>query len=226
VTAGRVTALVAAHEESDRVGETVRALCSIPRLECVVVVDDGSSDATAARASAAGATVLRSGQHRGKGGALEGALRRLPPAHVWLFADADLGESAARLEPVLAEVIEGRADLAIAVSPPQAGGGLGMVRRFAGGSIRVLAGIHVAAPLSGQRALTATALASCRPLARGFGVEAAMTIDAARGGLRVVEVPADVTHRSTGRGARGFAHRGRQGLDVLRALVPRLLELG
>ena len=45
------------------------------------------------------------------------------------------------------------------------------------------------APLSGQRALTAACLAAVRPLAGGFGMETAMTIDAVRAGFRVVEIP-------------------------------------
>jgi hypothetical protein len=31
-----------------------------------------------------------------------------------------------------------------------------------------------------------------------------------------------MTHRATGRGPRGFAHRGRQGLQILEAGVSRL----
>jgi hypothetical protein len=50
-----------------------------------------------------------------------------------------------------------------------------------------------------------------------------MTIDAVRAELRVVEVTAPLYHRPTGRGVRGFAHRGRQGLDILVAVVPRAL---
>jgi hypothetical protein len=62
---------------------------------------------------------------------------------------------------------------------------------------------------------------ACLPLARGFGVEAGMLADAARLGFRVVEVPAAITHRFTRRDPAGFLHRGRQGADILRALVPR-----
>jgi hypothetical protein len=53
-------------------------------------------------------------------------------------------------------------------------------------------------------------------------METAMTIDAVRGGFRVVEVPIDdLSHRPTGRGVRGFIHRGRQGWDILRAVAIR-----
>jgi glucosyl-3-phosphoglycerate synthase len=222
VTEPRVVALVAANDEAGDIEATVRALRSIPPVSLVVVADDGSRDETASRAQKAGATVLRSPRRRGKGGALEGALERLSAADVWLLADADLGTSAANLEPVLREVLVGRADLVIAIPPRQAGGGFGLVRRFAGWSIRRSSGFRAAAPLSGQRACTGRMLTACRPLAAGFGVEAAMTIDAVRGGGRVTEVPAEVTHRATGRGLRGFAHRGRQGLDIVRALIGRI----
>ena len=77
-----------------------------------------------------------------------------------------------------------------------------------------------------DRCGTCTAcLDACRPLAPGFGVETAMTIDAVRLGFRVIEVAVAMRHRPTGRGVRGFAHRGRQGVDAARAAVPRLAGL-
>jgi hypothetical protein len=97
------------------------------------------------------------------------------------------------------------------------------VKRAAARAIRILGGLRVREPLSGQRALTGKALETVRPLALGFGLETAMTIDAARAGLRVVEVPAELRHRPTFRDLRGFAHRGRQGWDILRAVVPRAI---
>jgi len=224
--APRVQALVPAYREADRVGETVEALLAIPGVDEVVVVDDGSPDATAAVALAAGATILRVPRRIGKGGAVEGALRRLDPADVWLLADADLGRSASALAVLLEEVRAGRADLAIAAFPTLEGGGLGTVKRTAARLIRLLGRFAAEEPLSGQRAISAACLAAVRPLAAGFGVETGMTIDAARAGFRVVEVPVPgLAHRATGRSWRGFAHRGRQGIDVLRAAARRAVRL-
>jgi glycosyltransferase involved in cell wall biosynthesis len=221
----RVVALVPARDEASSVGETVQAL-RFPGIDEVVVVDDGSDDGTASAALAAGATVLRIPRPAGKGAAMEGALRRLPPADVWLFADADLGASAGTLSRLVDVVISGSADLTVAVLPPQPGGGLGNVKRGAAVAVRALSGFEPRAPLSGQRAITAGCLAAVRPLAAGFGVETAMTIDAIRAGFRVFEVPLDgLTHRPTGRGPRGFAHRGRQGLDIARAVMARAVRL-
>lgn len=223
----RVVALVAARDEGDRIGRTVIALRALEPVAEVVVVDDGSRDETAPRSLAAGATVLRLDRARGKGRALEGALARLRDraADVWLLADGDLAETAASLDAVLAPVLAGEADLAIATFPPAQVGGFGLVKRAARHAIRLGSGLEVREPLSGQRALTAEALDAVRPLARGFGVETAMTIDAVRAGLRVLEVPAELGHRPTFRDIRGFAHRGRQGWDILRAAFPRMLGL-
>lgn len=221
----RVVALVPARNEGASVGDTVVALRALPVTE-VVVVDDGSSDATAAAALGAGATVLRIPGHAGKGGAMEGGLRRLPPADLWLFADADLGSSAQGLGTLLEVVLEERADMAVAMFPPQSDGGLGTVKRASAASIRMLSGFAAEAPLSGQRAVSAACLAAVRPLAAGFGVETAMTIDAVRAGFRVLEVPvAGLTHRAAGRTLRGFAHRGRQGVQIARAATARAVRL-
>ena len=150
-----VVALVAAHEESDRIASTVSALHAL--VDEVVVVDDGSEDATSSAALLAGATVLRASRRRGKGRALEEALERLPSATTWLLADADLADSAALLGPLVEAVQEGRADIAIAAFPKLAGGGFGIIKRAAARSIRAACGFDAREPLSGQRALTAAA---------------------------------------------------------------------
>ena len=76
-----------------------------------------------------------------------------------------------------------------------------------------------------QRAATRAVLRACRPLASGFAVEAAMTVDAVRLGYRVVEIDVEMSHRPSGKGLSGFVHRGRQGVHVLAAMVPRLLRV-
>lgn len=68
-----IIALIPAHDEAPRIGAVVTgALRHLP----VLVVDDGSSDQTAAVAAAAGAEVLLQAPNQGKGAALRAGFRR------------------------------------------------------------------------------------------------------------------------------------------------------
>jgi glycosyltransferase involved in cell wall biosynthesis len=221
----QILAIVTAHDEADRVGATVEAIRSLPEVDAVVVVDDGSSDATAALAQAAGARVLVSPRRRGKGKALERALNMFS-ADVYLLLDADLGASAKEAVSLLEPVIAGEADMTVGVLPRQrAHGGFRIVKRMVGMLIRGLSGFRAAEPMSGQRALSREAVTVVRPLAAGFGVELGITVDAVRAGLRVLEVAVEMDHVPTGRDIQGFLHRLRQGLDHLRAALPRAVGL-
>lgn len=220
---GDAAAIVAARDEAAHVQETVKALWQVPGVGRVVVVDDGSSDTTPDLAAEAGADVIRT-DGQSKGLALDTALGRVD-APFYLLVDADTGMTAEGAAPLLAAVMAGEADLAIGRLPAQSGGGFGLVKDATGWLVQRACGFRAAAPMSGQRAATREVLQSCRPLAAGFGVEPAMTTDAVRLGYRVVEIDVHMSHRATGRGLSGFAHRGRQGLHVLAAMGPRLLRL-
>ena len=223
--------ILAAHNEADRIGATLAALGEAFDRISIWVADDGSSDGTAGLAVAAGAQVVRSERRIGKGGAMTRAahasLASADPDELVLLCDADLGESAARLAglvealPAGAESGGGDADLAVAVFPGRAGGGFGIAVRAARWSIDRRCGLATKAPLSGQRALRARSLSQVLPFAAGYGMEVGMTIDAVRAGMRVREIELDLSHRVSGRTPAGFAHRGRQLLDVARAYAAR-----
>jgi glycosyltransferase involved in cell wall biosynthesis len=214
-------AIIAAHNEADRVGATVAAVGrAFPGVR-VLLADDASTDATAEAGRAAGAEVVSAPRNLGKGGNATLAARRLLEGDVAdddlvLLCDADLGESAGRLVDLVRAVEEGRGDLAVAVFARRVGGGLGVALGAARWVIRRRTGLETAAPISGQRAMRALVLRAVLPFAHGFGMETAMTIDAHRAGYRLVEVELDLEHRATSRTVGGFAHRGRQLLDILR----------
>ena len=220
-SAPQVAAVVPAHDESLRIAATVRALRSLPGVDEVVVVDDGSRDATADLAAQAGARVVRLARNQGKGAALAaGAAATTAP--VILLADADLEDSAANLDVLLQPLLAGTADVAIA-APSRAGGpsGFGLVEGLAGWGIKRLTGRGMDRPLSGQRALRAEVLRAVGGFAPRFGAETAFTVDALRAGSRVVEVPCDIRHARTGRDPAGFVHRARQGVDVALVIAGR-----
>jgi len=226
-----VAVVIAAYNEADRVADTVTAAATLTGVDVVVVVDDGSRDGTARAATEAGASVLRHARNRGKAAAMETgaeAVRLLdqreprPQARHLLFLDADLGATAAAAGPLITPVTAGSADMTIAVFTERVKlGGHGLVVRLSAAGIRRATGWTPAQPLNGQRCLSRAAYDAARPLARGFGVETAMTIDLKRKGLRITEVEVPLAHRATGTDLRAQLHRARQFADVAWALAAR-----
>ena len=218
--------IVTARNEADRIAETVRSAFQAFPGARIVVVDGGSSDATAQLAAEAGAELLRAGAHGGKGHSMSVAARRAledPGAEerIFVFCDGDLGASAGRLGPLAGAVAEGRCDLAVAAFARKQGGGLGFAVGFARRAIRRLVDLELRAPISGQRAMRGATVARLLPFAEGFRVEIGMTVDAVRAGLRLEEVEIDLEHRATGRSVAGFLHRGRQLVDFMRVYLSR-----
>jgi len=191
----------------------------------VWVADDASEDGTAEVAMAAGARVVSRGRPHGKGAnvtaAAEAALSEAEGPALVLLCDGDLGESAARLAPLVEAVEAGECDLAVASFGRRVGGGFGIALGFARWAIRRLCGFEAGAPISGQRAMRTEVLRATLPFARGYGMEVGMTVDAVRAGYRVSEYELDLAHRATGRDLAGFIHRARQLADFLRVYRAR-----
>jgi len=183
-------ALIPAYEEEPRIAAVVeRTRTFLP----VVVVDDGSSDDTAARAEAAGALVLRQVPNAGKGAALRAGFRHAlandAPAVVTL--DADGQHDPAEIPRFLAAFEAGRPELVIGrrnfrTMPP--------VRRLSntlGGMVFSAAvGRRVADNQSGYRLIgrrLMTALLDSRET--GFEFEVEMIARCIALGLPIADVP-------------------------------------
>jgi glycosyltransferase involved in cell wall biosynthesis len=230
-----VAVIIPAKDEQDRIAATVKAAAALPGVDLVIVVDDGSTDGTARLAADAGARVVRHARNRGKAAAMETgaeAVRLLDqpaqdsaapqqPRHL-LFLDADLRETAADAAPLVEPVRRGEADMTIATFTSTVKlGGHGLVVRLSRDGIKRATGWTAKQPLNGQRCITREAFEAARPLASGFGVETALTIDLLRKGFRISEVPVPLAHRATGTDWRAQLHRAKQLRDVAFALAIR-----
>lgn len=219
--------IVTAYNEADRLPATLAALAGAFPAARVIVADDGSADGSAEVARAAGAEVVRAERTIGKGGVATMAAERVlararePHSPTIVLCDGDLGETAGELPALVTAVQRGDCDLAVGAFARRVGGGLGLAVGFAHWAIRRRCGLDLRAPISGQRAMRGEVLVAVVPFAPRFGMETAMTIDAARAGFTVGEIDLPLAHRATGRSWRGFVHRGRQLLDFVGVYASR-----
>jgi glycosyltransferase involved in cell wall biosynthesis len=209
----RVLIVVPALNEERSVGDVVRATRALDYDVCVV--DDGSTDATAATASAAGASVLRVPLNLGVGGALRCGFR-------WALAngydvavqlDADGQHDPAQIGLLLRRMLDSGADMVIGsrFAPGAGTYDLEPVRKLA---MRVLS--RRAARMTGTLVLDTTSgfRAIRRPLLDQFasnypveylGDTVEALIEAGKAGAAIVEHPVDMAPRAHGTGSAGAA---------------------
>lgn len=110
-----VSCVIPAYNEAARIGIVLRAALGHPQIAEVIVVDDGSTDGTADRAEALGATVIRQPRNGGKARALAAGVSAARGEFL-LMLDADLeGVSAATISDLLGPVLSARADVSISL---------------------------------------------------------------------------------------------------------------
>jgi len=80
--------VIPAYNEAVSIGAVVRELAAAARWREILVVDDGSSDETSARAADAGARVIRHPYNKGNGAAVKTGIRQATGDFI-LIADAD-----------------------------------------------------------------------------------------------------------------------------------------
>ena len=195
-----LVAVVPALDEAATIGAVVDGAAA--SCDEVVVVDNGSVDATAARAAAAGARVLRE-PRRGYGAAcLTGALAA-DPAAVLLFLDGDGSDDPGALDAVTGPVLAGEADLVLGSralgrrEPGSVRGHQMAANRAMARIVRATWGPHVT-DLGPLRSILRSDLLALRMRSRTYGWPLEMVVKAARAGLHVREVPVDARPRGGG----------------------------
>jgi len=201
-------ALIPAWNEAASVGAVVAAVR--PRVDEVLVVDDGSSDETAAVAAAAGARVLRHSSNQGKGAALrtglEAAFAAPAPAPDWVVVlDADGQHDPADIAK-LVDVAQRNGARLVVGSRMDHPAGMPWIRyltnRYTSWRLSRLAGQPIADSQCGYRLIHRSLLAVWRPQTRNFDTESEMLVQAGRGGLPIANAPVRTIYLDSARPSR------------------------
>jgi glycosyltransferase involved in cell wall biosynthesis len=199
----------------------------------IVVVDDGSTDATPEIlaewvARHPGAVVIRQ-PNRGKGAAIRTALAAAT-AELCVIQDADVEYDPADLPRLIEPILRDEADVVYGsrLSPGQPRTSLSRRQRFGNQVVSAAARLLFATTLTdietGHKAFRTAALRGL-PLAEdGFGIEAEITAWACRRGLRIAEVPVSYRPRSYADGKKITWRDGVRAIHVLVACRFRRYE--
>ena len=185
----RVAALIPAYQAAAHLGEVLLGLEALDPAPDVLVVDDGSRDATAEVARQFGARLLSFAANRGKGHALLAGFAALGEYDAVVSLDAD-GQHPPECLPDFVRAAEAGADLVLGCRrrSPDMPAARRFANGFSSGWTSWLAGQPVHDSQSGYR-LHRRAVLAHTPLTAGrYEVETEMVVRASRLGFRLAEV--------------------------------------
>jgi glycosyltransferase involved in cell wall biosynthesis len=213
-----VSIVIPAYNEGPAIAAVVSAMAAAARWREIIVVDDGSSDETAAQAAQAGAAVIRHPYNKGNGAAVKSGIRRAAGEYV-LIVDGDGQHRAAdatRLVERLGEfdlVIGARASATQATSTRRIGNHA--LNRLAS----YLTGRHIPDLTSGFRAARREHLLEfLHLLPNGFSTPTTTTLAFIKGGYNVAFEPTEADAR-TGDSKIKLARDGTKFLMIILKIV-------
>jgi len=211
----KLSVIVPAWNEAGTIAEVVRRLRAVERPDLafeILVVDDGSTDATAAAAASIvpAVTLLRHAENRGKGAAIRTALARATGDAV-IVQDADLEYDPADLARIAARLSEGSS---VVYGSRILGGNPRSYRRYYWGgrlltaAFNLLYGTRLTDVTTCYKAFAREALAGAPLESRRFEFCAEVTALMALRGERIVEIPIAYHPRSMEEGKKIRWHDG------------------
>lgn len=188
----RILALIPAFNEEPRLADVVRR--TVPHVNEVIVVDDGSTDRTGEVARAGGATVLRHEINRGKGSSIVTALDyfRNSDAEFAILLDADGQHDPSEITEFIEAARSTGADVVVGtrLNNPQ---NMPWVRlqtnRFTSWMTAKLAGQRIPDSQCGYRLLRHAVLKDLKLMTTHFETETEMLIQVGRAGHKIVSIP-------------------------------------
>lgn len=194
-----VAALIPAYFEEKRIADVARR--ALAQVDLVVVVDDGSTDATEAEARKSGAQVIRHPVNQGKGAAIKTGLRDLtarPGVRHVLILDADGQHLPEEIPLFIAEANRSRAPMIVGSRMSDLKT-MPFIRKmtnlFMSSQISRVCGQRIPDTQCGFRMVDRDlAAALCETESSKFDYETEMLVIAARRGCRIASVPVSTVY--------------------------------
>ncbi len=202
-TAAAISVVIPALNEEEPIAQVVREIRATTLPNEIIVVDNGSTDQTAARAAAAGARVIAEPK-RGYGRACRAGVEAISdPSRIVVFLDGD-GSDCPEFLPALVEPIrQGTHDFVIGsrTRGQREPGSMNFQQvasgHIAGWLIRLIYGVKFT-DMSPFRAIRLETLRGLGMTEETYGWNLEMQMRVAKTGLRVLEIPVDHRCRSGG----------------------------
>jgi glycosyltransferase involved in cell wall biosynthesis len=187
----KIIAIIPAYNEDRFIGSVV--LKAHQYAETVIVVDDGSSDVTAAIAEAAGATVVKHEQNQGKGVALNTGFSRALDLHpsVVVMLDGDGQHKPEEIPELIRPILRGQADMVIGSRFRDTKSKIPLWRQVGQHVLtfitNIASGVTTSDSQSGFRAFSYNALKTLQIKSDGFSIESEMQFWARKNNIRIKE---------------------------------------
>ena len=198
----KTTIIIPALNEAGNIRQLVNEVRVAAPVD-IIVVDNGSIDATAEEAKTAGAHVIRE-PRRGYGYACAAGVAVVNDSDVVVFMDGDCSFSPSDLPSLLAPIFENRADMVLGsralghiaqgAMPPHQRFGNWLVARL----MNRLYGLSIT-DLGPYRAIRKSLLNELDMQEMTYGWPTEMIVKAARRGARIIEVPVSYHNRRFGK---------------------------
>jgi glycosyltransferase involved in cell wall biosynthesis len=189
-----VSFLIPAYNEGGTIATVIERVQALPFAQQLIVIDDGSTDGTAAAVQAYEGVLLLRQENRGKGAALRAGIPHVD-GDVVVIQDADLEYDPADVPALIEPILDGRADV---VYGSRLSGGRPQRaylfwHRAGNRLLSLVAGVLFNTTLSdmetGYKAFRADVLASLELRENGFGIEPEITGRICKQHLRIYELP-------------------------------------
>ena len=197
-----VSVIIPALNEEEPIADVVREVAATKIPVEIIVVDNGSTDRTAERAREAGARVVKA--LRGYGRACAAGVAALrPECEIAVFLDGDGSDCPELMSQLVDPIAAGTHDFVIGsrTRGQRERGSMNLQQilsgRIAGLILRLLYGVRYT-DMCPFRAIRRSALERLGMCEQTYGWNLEMQMKAARGGLRILEVPVNHRRRAGG----------------------------